>query len=43
MKWKDSKKLEMQQLHEYDTFKNLGKGVQGPTGYKKIRVHLILI
>ena len=40
-KWQDSTKLEMEQLDEYNTFNNLGKGSQGPKGYKKIRVHLI--
>ena len=35
-KWQDCTKLEMAQLHEYQTFKDLGlKGVP-PSGYKKI-------
>jgi len=31
----------MTQLHEYKTFKDLGKGVKPPDGYRKIRVHLV--
>jgi len=40
-KWQDSTALEMIQLDEYNTFKNLGKGAKPPDGYKKIRVHLV--
>ena len=40
-KWQDSTHLEFEQIDEYETFLNLGKGgVPGPS-YKKIRVHLI--
>ncbi len=31
----------MTQLHEYKTFKDLGKGAKAPEGYRKIRVHLV--
>jgi len=31
----------MTQLHEYKTFKDLGKGATVPAGYWKIRVHLV--
>jgi len=31
----------MTQLHEYKTFKDLGKGAKVPEGYHKIRVHLV--
>ena len=31
----------MSQLHEYCTFKDLGKGAKPPDGYRKIRVHLV--
>ena len=31
----------MAQLHEYKTFKDLGKGAKLPEGYRKIRVHLV--
>ncbi len=31
----------MTQLHEYKTFKDLGKGAKAPAGYQKIRVHLV--
>jgi len=40
-KWQDSTALEMTQLHEYKTFKDLGKGAKAPDGYRKIRVHLV--
>jgi len=40
-KWQDSTALEMIQLDDYNTFKNLGKGAKPPDGYKKIRVHLV--
>ncbi len=40
-KWQDSTALEMTQLHEYKTFKDLGKGAKLPEGYGKIRVHLV--
>ena len=31
-KWQDSTALEMSQLHEYKTFKDLGKGGKPPEG-----------
>jgi len=31
----------MDQLNEYKTFKDLGKGTKAPEGYRKIRVHLV--
>ena len=40
-KWQDAVKLEMRQLDDYDTFKNWGRNVKMPPGYKKIRVHLV--
>jgi len=40
-KWQDCTKLELQQLSEYKTFKNVGKDVPPPEAHKKIRVHLI--
>ncbi len=36
-KWQDSTALEMIQLDDYNTFKDLGKGAKPPEGYKKIR------
>jgi hypothetical protein len=33
--------LELAQLNEYDTFKNLGYQAAAPHGYKKIRAHLV--
>ena len=40
-KWELATALEMGQLEEYDVFKDMGKGVKLPEGYKKIRVHLV--
>ena len=40
-KWKDARDKELAQLFDYDVFKDLGKGVSPPDGYKKIRVHCI--
>ena len=43
VKWQDATKLEMQQLKDYECFKDVG--IHGkelpPKGYKKIRVHFI--
>ena len=39
--WQDATKLEMKQLHEYKTFRDLGKGAPTPAGYKMIKLHLI--
>ena len=42
-KWQDCTALEMAQLKEYKTFSDLGRAntTRIPTGYKKIRVHLV--
>ena len=40
-KWQDAEKLEISQLREYDTFKDLGKGAPIPQGYQKIPCHMI--
>ena len=40
-KWKDCTELEMRQLDEYDTFKDIGLKAAVPNGYKRIRVHLV--
>jgi hypothetical protein len=39
--WKESMGLEIEQLQEYQTFRDLGSGVTGPVGYKKIRCHFV--
>jgi Reverse transcriptase (RNA-dependent DNA polymerase) len=39
--WKDATQLEMTQLDEYDCFQDKGAGSEVPSGFKKIRVHLI--
>jgi len=40
-KWQESTALEMSQLHEYKTFKDLGKAEKPPEGYWKICAHLV--
>jgi hypothetical protein len=40
-KWQTATKLEMDQLHEYDTFHDKGIGTTPGEEYKKIRVHLV--
>ena len=42
-KWQDASKLEFDQLDEYSTFEDIGDSntSRPPTGYKKIRVHLV--
>jgi hypothetical protein len=42
--WQEATNLEMSQLAEYDTFRDLGHKDTAPpptTGYKKIRTHLV--
>ena len=40
-RWRDSEKLEVSQLNEYESFKDLGKGAEVPEGYTKIRCHFV--
>ena len=40
-RWQDYTKVEMDQLNEYSTLEDHGKNAQIPTGYKKIRTHLV--
>jgi len=40
-KWQDCTKLELEQLGEYKTFKDIGYKAATPNGYKRIRVHLV--
>ena len=40
-KWQDSEKLEIQQLADYDTFQDLGKGTPIPEGHQKIPCHMV--
>jgi len=42
-KWQKAIDLEMVQIDEYTTFKDLGhkSKVQAPSGYKRISVHLV--
>jgi hypothetical protein len=39
--WQDATKLEMAQLHEYNTFKDCGHRGEPPKGFKKICTHLV--
>jgi hypothetical protein len=39
--WQEATALELAQLHEYNTFKDLGHKASAPHGYKKIRTHLV--
>ena len=40
-RWQDAEELELKQLFEYDTFKDLGLGAPVPEGYKKIPCHMV--
>jgi hypothetical protein len=40
-KWQDAKATEMNQLLEYQTFLDKGKGCEAPIGSKKIRCHMV--
>jgi hypothetical protein len=40
-KWKKSMDVEINQIDEYDTFNNLGKGRPPPRDHNKIRVHFV--
>ena len=39
--WLDAIDKELKQIADYKTFNDLGKGVMAPTGYKRIRVHMV--
>jgi hypothetical protein len=39
--WRDAVSTEMEQIKEYEVFKDHGFKVQPPSGYKHIRVHLV--
>jgi hypothetical protein len=40
-RWQDAEKLELKQLFDYDTFKDLGLGAPVPEGYQKIPCHMV--
>ena len=40
-KWSDAIITELEQIHNYVMFKNLGKDAKPPEGYKKIRVRFV--
>mgnify|MGYP006357956311 FL=1 len=40
-KWQDAIQLEIIQLHDYATFKDLGRGTSVPAGFRKITVHFV--
>jgi hypothetical protein len=37
----EAERLELNQLDEYEAFKNLGRDTKAPEGFKKIRVHFV--
>jgi hypothetical protein len=39
--WEDSAKLELKQLDQYDTFKDLGLRAKPPPGYRLLGVHMV--
>ena len=39
--WQDAEKVELDQLREYETFRDLGKGAAIPDGFKKIPCHMV--
>ena len=40
-KWRDAELIELTQIDEYDTFKDMGSNHRPPSDYKKITVHMI--
>ena len=40
-RWQDAIALEINQILDYQTFKNLGYGTPGPPGYQKIKLHFV--
>ena len=39
--WQDAINKELQQLMDYKTFRDMGRGSRPPEGYKNIRVHFV--
>ena len=39
--WQEAVAKEMKQIKDYQTFRDLGKGIKPPPGHKKIYVHLV--
>ena len=39
--WRDALKKEMDQIKEYQTFKDMGKGTKIPPGHQRIYVHIV--
>jgi hypothetical protein len=39
--WLEAERLELNQLDEYEAFKDLGRDTKAPEGFKKIRVHFV--
>ena len=40
-RWQDAIALEINQILDYQTFKDLGYGAPGPPGYQKIKLHFV--
>ena len=39
--WRDSERQELEQIDEYEAFKDQGFKAAPPPGYKRIRVHMV--
>ena len=39
--WRDAEIYELDHIHSYGTFKDMGKGARKPEGYKMINVHMV--
>ena len=40
-KWQEAEELELTQIDQYDSFKDLGKGTKPPHGHKCITVYMV--
>ena len=40
-KWRDAEIYELDKIHSYNTFKNLGRHANKPVGYQMIKVHMV--
>ena len=40
-KWQEAEELELTQIDQYDSFKDLGKGARPSHGHKCITIHMV--
>ena len=40
-RWQEAEELELTQIDQYDSFKDLGKGAKPPHGHKHITIHMV--